>query len=261
MFPEITTDHFFILQMSKSPIPLEGFHVSFDPALSAAYLQKPEDFPDALLDQVRKLAFDGAPDAEEVLKNLLRTNPNFPFLRFLLAITFMKRADYAKAQEQVSELQASYPTFFWSIYAQAMLYRKDKDTDSLIQLLGEDMKISSILPEGTLLHLEEYMVWQALIGDIWIEQKAFDRAQEVVEEMSLVDPGHKQTKQLSEHLHRVQKSHELLAESQKLLDSMRYLDKDYKSPIKPVHREAPKIGRNDPCPCGSRKKYKKCCMN
>ena len=27
----------------------------------------------------------------------------------------------------------------------------------------------------------------------------------------------------------------------------------------PVHRAAPKIGRNDPCPCGSGKKYKKCC--
>ena len=24
-------------------------------------------------------------------------------------------------------------------------------------------------------------------------------------------------------------------------------------------REAPKIGRNDPCPCGSGKKFKKCC--
>jgi preprotein translocase subunit SecA len=27
----------------------------------------------------------------------------------------------------------------------------------------------------------------------------------------------------------------------------------------PVVREAPKVGRNDPCPCGSGKKYKKCC--
>ncbi|MCB9800310.1 MAG: preprotein translocase subunit SecA [Candidatus Omnitrophica bacterium] len=26
----------------------------------------------------------------------------------------------------------------------------------------------------------------------------------------------------------------------------------------PVHREEPKVGRNDPCPCGSGKKYKKC---
>jgi hypothetical protein len=26
-----------------------------------------------------------------------------------------------------------------------------------------------------------------------------------------------------------------------------------------IHREAPKVGRNEPCPCGSGKKYKKCC--
>jgi SEC-C motif-containing protein len=24
-------------------------------------------------------------------------------------------------------------------------------------------------------------------------------------------------------------------------------------------RDQPKVGRNDPCPCGSNKKYKKCC--
>ncbi len=30
--------------------------------------------------------------------------------------------------------------------------------------------------------------------------------------------------------------------------------------IQPFRRETPKIGRNDPCPCGSGKKYKKCCM-
>ncbi len=27
----------------------------------------------------------------------------------------------------------------------------------------------------------------------------------------------------------------------------------------PYRREEPKVGRNDPCPCGSGKKYKKCC--
>ncbi len=32
-----------------------------------------------------------------------------------------------------------------------------------------------------------------------------------------------------------------------------------KTPVKPVQRDAPKVGRNDPCPCGSGKKYKKCC--
>ncbi len=34
-------------------------------------------------------------------------------------------------------------------------------------------------------------------------------------------------------------------------------------PKKPetVRRQAPKVGRNDPCPCGSGKKYKNCCMS
>lgn len=31
------------------------------------------------------------------------------------------------------------------------------------------------------------------------------------------------------------------------------------SPAKPVQSHLPKVGRNDPCPCGSGKKYKKCC--
>ena len=28
----------------------------------------------------------------------------------------------------------------------------------------------------------------------------------------------------------------------------------------PVRKAATKVGPNDPCPCGSGKKYKKCCM-
>jgi len=27
----------------------------------------------------------------------------------------------------------------------------------------------------------------------------------------------------------------------------------------PIQSSHPKVGRNDPCPCGSGKKYKKCC--
>jgi preprotein translocase subunit SecA len=28
--------------------------------------------------------------------------------------------------------------------------------------------------------------------------------------------------------------------------------------VKTIRRDEPKVGRNDPCPCGSGKKYKKC---
>jgi uncharacterized protein YecA (UPF0149 family) len=29
--------------------------------------------------------------------------------------------------------------------------------------------------------------------------------------------------------------------------------------LEPIKRSSPKVGRNDPCSCGSQKKYKKCC--
>ena len=35
---------------------------------------------------------------------------------------------------------------------------------------------------------------------------------------------------------------------------------EYDGMALPYLRETPKIGRNDPCPCGSGKKYKKCCL-
>ena len=34
---------------------------------------------------------------------------------------------------------------------------------------------------------------------------------------------------------------------------------EVKLELQPVRRGLPKIGRNDPCPCGSGKKYKNCC--
>lgn len=37
------------------------------------------------------------------------------------------------------------------------------------------------------------------------------------------------------------------------------LEYDFGEPPGPYIRPAPKIGRNEPCPCGSGKKYKKCC--
>ena len=37
-----------------------------------------------------------------------------------------------------------------------------------------------------------------------------------------------------------------------------HTNKDDESPAKPIQRDAPKVGRNDECPCGSGKKYKKC---
>lgn len=35
--------------------------------------------------------------------------------------------------------------------------------------------------------------------------------------------------------------------------------KELLNPNKPIRREEPRVGRNEPCPCGSGRKYKQCC--
>ena len=54
------------------------------------------------------------------------------------------------------------------------------------------------------------------------------------------------------HLHRERSSFE------RHLGRWLYVGGETPKPV-PVRREAPRTGRNDPCPCGSGRKFKKCC--
>jgi len=49
------------------------------------------------------------------------------------------------------------------------------------------------------------------------------------------------------------------AQRQAALDMSRQSQMAREGAVKTIIRETPKVGRNDPCPCGSGKKYKKCC--
>ncbi len=54
--------------------------------------------------------------------------------------------------------------------------------------------------------------------------------------------------------------HHERAEFAKLEGEWRFIDGKIFGPD-PVRRDQPKVGRNDLCPCGSGKKYKKCCQD
>ncbi len=53
----------------------------------------------------------------------------------------------------------------------------------------------------------------------------------------------------------------MLEQTQRALAERAYQAPDQEpiTPPVPIVEHAPKVGRNDPCPCGSGKKYKKCC--
>ena len=56
------------------------------------------------------------------------------------------------------------------------------------------------------------------------------------------------------------KRHKLAVEMEAAIAHIhRFWQPHRKSAVQQVQRDAPKVGRNDPCPCGSGKKFKKCC--
>lgn len=68
--------------------------------------------------------------------------------------------------------------------------------------------------------------------------------------------------QTIQHLFRVQEvREEEERERQRRQKVQREVDQAAQAGVKlsPIQRAQPKVGRNDPCPCGSGKKYKKCC--
>ena len=81
------------------------------------------------------------------------------------------------------------------------------------------------------------------------EMKNLDRAEQILLEGRTVDQV-RNPDQLTEHLASLYR-HQGRAQEAQLL-----------GPTQPSHgtpRSGPKVGRNDPCPCGSGKKFKKCC--
>ena len=56
------------------------------------------------------------------------------------------------------------------------------------------------------------------------------------------------------HVRVVQRPIEIKEEERQM-----FTNKDDSVAKEPVKNTEPKVGRNDPCPCGSGKKYKNCC--
>lgn len=77
-------------------------------------------------------------------------------------------------------------------------------------------------------------------------------------ELDQEDPDYEQNLAIRQA---VEKEHPVHSLEEGMLEMMRGVTEIAKLnlPNKPVSRATPKIGRNDPCPCGSGKKYKNCC--
>jgi uncharacterized protein len=89
-------------------------------------------------------------------------------------------------------------------------------------------------------------IWDSELADLMRPIYLLGAEEVEEEEMTLVDDPVKR--------------HKLAIEMEaSILPIQRFWKPRRKSAVAQVQREAPKVGRNDACPCGSGKKYKKCC--
>ncbi len=113
-------------------------------------------------------------------------------------------------------------------------------------------------------------------GDVWIQIKA-GHAYEALKDFSAAescyrtarvlahdDDRDEATRCLIEVLKQAGKpdeAHALESQETQRRDEARRWAQESRASWEPVVRQGPKIGRNEPCPCGSGKKFKKCCLD
>ena len=186
-----------------------------------------------------------------------------------LLINFVKKAGvytYAKTAVSTAVSQISYQqperkeeviqwyAQLFEFFANSVSEDNVIDSDLTALLIWEvaDLGYKELLPEIKKLYDKEY-VSEGLSGeyadiekdiakpDLSLQKKAFLSLKQRYEKITTTWSGYTEE--------------EGFVEDDDLFDD--YEDLPVTDPV----RTEPKIGRNEPCPCGSGKKYKKCCMN
>ncbi len=153
-------------------------------------------------------------------------------------------AEQLVRMQPLPSVQSSLPRYY------ALAGRADDSRSALARNLEEEPEDSEVLFEAGMAASE--------LGDLRLAEQCYrealryagtreDLREEIVRELlPLLEEAGKDTR-------------ELLETERARLQSMRRARLALASPVTPVVRSSPKVGRNEPCPCGSGKKYKKCC--
>ena len=144
-------------------------------------------------------------------------------------------------------------------------YLANPEDENLIDTEAIGFLISDIVDLGYIILLPQIkQLFDRELVDSFICGQYEDLEPQMEKNFQFPGGGGFYTKELQQQYHFLEEEEErhFLPFQPDNFDEMYYrqMIEDMKENSKPVTSEK-KIGRNDPCPCGSGKKYKKCCMN
>lgn len=123
----------------------------------------------------------------------------------------------------------------------------------VVDNLMENKEESAAIAEDLLARYPDNKYLLAYLPDVFMALGQKDKAKEVLNKLRIMD--HSVQKEVKKMLQIIDSNLQLPYFEDEDYDAFEYYDHQ-----ETVRRENPKIGRNDPCPCGSGKKFKKCCM-
>ena len=150
-----------------------------------------------------------------------------------------------QTQETFNEFWEEYSGAETKIYSDILDHPDEKMTGKLGELAAK-YEVRPVIIMGFLDGINESIETKQ-------ELEGFDEESEI--ELKIVPETlfYNMLKADADYLYGLEQWMDILGE-----DKIREIVKEYKA-SKTVRRAAPKIGRNDPCPRGSGKKYKHCC--
>ncbi|MGX8774304.1 MAG: SEC-C metal-binding domain-containing protein [Bacillota bacterium] len=150
-----------------------------------------------------------------------------------------------QTKETFDEFWAEYSEAEMKIYGDILDYPQEKMKGTIGEL-SEKYDVRPVIFMGFLDGINESITAPNELEDM-------DENSEVEVEIVPEKLFFNMLKADADHLYGLEQWETVLGE-----EKMVEIAKEYKQ-SKTVRRATPKIGRNDPCPCGSGKKYKHCC--
>ena len=135
--------------------------------------------------------------------------------------------------------------------------------DTFANLIVHDIALfhdTSVIPE---IHkvFEEEKILEFFMREENFISKINGKDDEKEIEMNTRDPLSHFSRENIESLHKIQSKEEDFSRLEEDDFEPEIEDEDLENEVKEIKPKMEKIGRNEPCPCGSGKKYKKCCMD
>jgi tetratricopeptide (TPR) repeat protein len=226
-----------------------SYEITGDPE----FLNKKSGITPELFRQMEDLhhkASKGGDKNIQKLISMIEKYPKVPQLKNYLSIAYVNSGNEVKATEVNHWIIREHPDYLFGKLNLAFEYFYMEQYDKIPEVVGNLMEIKDLYPERTCFHISEITSFNKLAIMYFCAVGNLEAAESRYEIMEELAPGHPDTIDVFPYLlkARLERARERMEEE----PTPDFINET-------VHAE-PKAGRNDPCPCGSGKKYKKCCM-